>query len=255
MDATDAEVLALNRPELTADWGGRMFSAASEVYDPEHYNLGSVFPFLTQYIALALYARGFHDAGWQVLRSQAALVGMGGPGVMPEFLAGDRARLLPRSVPHQVFSHAPLIRLVTDALFGIEPGTRSTTPRVPLELDRMALRGLRDGDERFDVRATRDPVESPRGAFPWQVDVYAPSANPRLVAVSEVDDVTTWTIAGPAATTVRIPFEAPTGTRVDGARVEGDDLVVAFSTSTEGSPESSVGFGETTVRFVRGGGA
>ncbi|MEM9801340.1 MAG: hypothetical protein AAGA20_13515 [Planctomycetota bacterium] len=237
-----AEVLAMNRPEFTADWGSR----TSDV--------GDVIPALTQLTARALYDGGFDDAGWQVLRSQAALVGTGGPGLSPDRLAGDRARTLPRSVPHGVATHAAFIRLVTDALFGLDPNDGSARPRVPLELESIALLGAAARGDRFDVVAHRpDAFETPRVALPWQVDEYAPSANARLVAVAEEPSAAAWTFAGPAATTVRLPFTAPEGTHVEGARVDGEELVIAFPTDASGSPSAIVGFGETTVRFVRSG--
>lgn len=247
---SDAELLDALRPERAADWGGRLPLAAPDRKGRTRAAGGRVFPRLTGPLATALYRRGLDDAGWQVVRSQAALVGLDGPGAMPDLLAGDRARLLPTSVPHHVASHASLVRVVAEGLFGIVPGTRRSAPRVPLELERMALRGVpAPGGERFDVDAAPAPGR-PRIALPWQVDVYAPSANVRLVASTSEPGATRWTLAGPAATTVRMRFEAPAGARVEGARVEGRQLAVAFPTAAPGTPSGAVGFAETTVRIV-----
>ncbi len=147
--------VALNRPELMADWGGRMFATSSEVYDPDDYNSGSVFPYLTAFAVLALYRQGFPDAAWPVLRSQVGLDGMGGLGYLPEFLAGDRARLPQRSVPHQAFSQSALLVGCLHGLAGIEAdgttGVLTLRPALPLSLPRLALRALPVGDSRLDL--------------------------------------------------------------------------------------------------------
>jgi hypothetical protein len=120
---TDAHpVLDQNRPEVMADWGARMFAEGSEVYDPEDYNTGSVFPYLTNFTLLALYVHGEREAAWQVLSSQVELDGFGGLGYLPEFLAGDRAALLPRAVPHQVFSQSTILQGVIFGLLGLDAG-------------------------------------------------------------------------------------------------------------------------------------
>jgi hypothetical protein len=118
-DLLEREVLRHDDPRLTTDWGVRMFATDAEGYAPEHYNMGSVFPFLTQYQCIAALRSGLPGVGWRVLRSQVALMHFAGLGYMPEFLPGDRARLLPHVVPHQVFSHAALLECVLDGLLGL----------------------------------------------------------------------------------------------------------------------------------------
>jgi hypothetical protein len=51
---------------------------------------------------------------------------------MPEFLPGDRARLLPHVVPHQVFSHAALLACVLDGLLGLTRDARTGEVRAML---------------------------------------------------------------------------------------------------------------------------
>jgi hypothetical protein len=148
-------VLNQNRPEVMADWGARMFATTSAIYDPEHYNTGSVFPYLTNFSLLALFRAGHVDAGWQVLRGQVALDGFDGLGYLPEFLAGDRARVLPRSVPHQVFSQATLLQGVLFGLLDLDvsgiDASLACAPYLPPGLNRIALRGLAVGAQRLDL--------------------------------------------------------------------------------------------------------
>ncbi|MDA1266319.1 MAG: hypothetical protein O2816_14660, partial [Planctomycetota bacterium] len=150
--------LQQNRPEVMADWGARMFATTSEVYDPEHYNTGSVFPYLTNFSVLALFASGYPEAGWPVLRGQVDLDGIGGLGYLPEFLAGDRARLLPRSVPHQVFSQTTILQGVLFGLLDLVPeatGRLCTNVSLPPGMRRIALRGIAVGERRADLVVNR----------------------------------------------------------------------------------------------------
>ena len=78
--------------------GPRMFATTSSVYDPSHYNTGSVFPYLANFAVLALYRHG------AVRRSPAHARVAGGArllrwsGLRPRTLAGrSRAHALTRS--------------------------------------------------------------------------------------------------------------------------------------------------------------
>ena len=113
--------LQLNRPELCADWGARMFATDSSVYDPESYNTGAVFPYLTSFSVLALYAHRLGPQAFQQLSSLVALTGFGGLGFVEEHLVGDRAEVPTRGVAHQVFSSAAVVEGVASGLFGLEP--------------------------------------------------------------------------------------------------------------------------------------
>jgi len=157
-----------NRPELTADWGARMFATDSAVYDPEHYNTGSVFPYLTNFLVLALFRGGWADAGWQVLRSQVALQDSGGLGYLPEFLAGDRARLLPRAVPHQVFSETTVLAGVLFGALGLEArrdGALAVRAALPADLPRLSLAGASCAGARFDLALERGRVAGGGASF------------------------------------------------------------------------------------------
>ena len=46
---------AFNRPELSTDWGVRLFATDSPSYDPLSYNDGSVWPFVTGFTMMAEY--------------------------------------------------------------------------------------------------------------------------------------------------------------------------------------------------------
>lgn len=112
-------VAQLNHPALVADWGARMFSTRSSVYDPKSYNTGAVFPYLTNFVCLALYEHGDPMAGRQVLEGLLALHGFSGLGFVPEHLRGDRAIAPDRGVPHQIFSSAAVLQSVIHGAWGV----------------------------------------------------------------------------------------------------------------------------------------
>lgn len=124
----------LNHPELATEWGVRMFSTRSSVYDPASYNTGSVFPYLSNFAVLAEYEAGNVMAGGQLLASLVSLHGFSGLGFIPEHLRGDRAVAPERGVPHQIFSSAALIQSVMYGMLGLsfdEPGRIRLRPALP----------------------------------------------------------------------------------------------------------------------------
>lgn len=216
----EREVLRHNHPRLTADWGARMFATDAEHYAPEHYNLGSVFPFLTQYQCIAALRSGLPGVGWQVLRSQVALMHFGGLGVMPEFLPGDRARMLPHVVPHQVFSHAALLQAITDGLFGLTrdaaTGEVRAEPALGVALGRASLErvlGEPDRALRHDF-AVEAGARWPRVALDATVARGEASRQPRLVGCAAEGAEALLTFRGLAGTTAKIagvPVRFPAG--------------------------------------------
>ena len=108
-DRAERTAAALNRPDLATEWGLRMFAASSRVYDPSHYNTGSVFPYLQGFAVRGLYAHGQLEAARQALDSLLGLHGFEALGMIPEHLVGDRCVVPERGVPHQIFSSSALI--------------------------------------------------------------------------------------------------------------------------------------------------
>ena len=87
-----------------ADWGARMLSIDSALYEPLSYNNGASWPFLTGFAALALYANGRPDAAWTYLDGTADLTFLESRGYMAELFSGDRLRSIDAAVPHQLFA-------------------------------------------------------------------------------------------------------------------------------------------------------
>jgi glycogen debranching enzyme len=153
----------LARPGIASDWGARLLSRESKVYEPQSYNNGAVWPFLTGFATLALYANHRADAAWQYLDGTADLTFIDGRGYITELLSGDRLRPIETSVPHQLFSTSGVVSGVIRGLAGwkeppVTDGSAAVTlePQLPAEWNSLTLRRLRWRDAMFDVTFTRD---------------------------------------------------------------------------------------------------
>lgn len=210
-----ATAAALNHPALVTDWGARMFGTDTPGYDPRHYNIGSVFPYLSGFVVRALFRHGPPEAAWQVLASQLALRGWDAHGHFPEHLVGDRASTPARGVPHQVFSAAAVLQSVLEGPLGLAPHAPAARllwrPWLPPGLERLGI-------ERLSVGKTRLALEARRAAGP---------AGTRLVLVAE-------RLAGPPLTLRAAPL-IPGLSRVAAARAGGEELAPRIRERPDGT--------------------
>ncbi|MCK6444795.1 MAG: hypothetical protein L6Q99_00225 [Planctomycetes bacterium] len=156
--ATDLATAArLNAPNLAADWGLRMFPDDSSVYDPAHYNTGSVFPYLQDFAIRGLFACGDEGAATQLLRAQVALDGFSGLGFVPEHLVGDRAVAPARGVPHQIFSSSTILSATLAGELGleVEAGVLRVRPTPTPDRSRFELTQFRVGASVAALELTR----------------------------------------------------------------------------------------------------
>ena len=117
--ATAGTLDELSGSGLAADWGARMLSTASPLYEPLSYNNGAVWPFLTGFAALALYAEHRAPAAWAYLDGTADLTFLEARGYIPELLSGDRLRSIDAAVPHQLFATTGFMSTVIRGLLGL----------------------------------------------------------------------------------------------------------------------------------------
>ena len=145
---------ALAASSLGADWGARMLSRESRLYDHRSYNNGAVWPFLTGFAALALYANDRPQAAFSYVEGTKELGLLGARGYLPELVSGDRMTPLDAAVPHQLFSTAGLVLPLLRGLVGFSDG--KLAPRIPAAWDRLRVDNLRYRDRAFDTDWRRD---------------------------------------------------------------------------------------------------
>ena len=146
---------ALGSHALTADWGARMLTTASPLYDPAHYNMGAVWPFVTGFLALGHYQYERPWAGYPLVDALARLGFDWARGRHPELLSGDRYRPLDTAVPQQFFATSMLVSPIVYGMLGFEPdapaGRARLAPQLPPQWGRLKVEGLAVGASRLDV--------------------------------------------------------------------------------------------------------
>jgi len=108
---------------IGADWGARMLSRQSALYEPLSYNNGAVWPFLTGFAILALYEHDRAPAGWAYLDGTADLTFIDARGYITELLSGDLLKPIDASVPHQLFATSGLVSGLLRGLVGLKAHT------------------------------------------------------------------------------------------------------------------------------------
>jgi hypothetical protein len=205
---------------IGADWGARMLSRQSSLYEPLSYNNGAVWPFLTGFAILALYEHDRAPAGWAYLDGTADLTFLDARGFITELLSGDRLKPIDAAVPHQLFATSGLVSGLLRGLVGLKahalvatdgPGSRgggsggtepggsgpgsaesgvagaaggvSIAPQLQPGWDYLHLRNLRWQGSRFDV--TFERLRPTHGGASGSMAADAdPSTAPAIAATS-----------------------------------------------------------------------
>ena len=156
-----SEIDHLGSADMTADWGARLISAKSELYDPLSYHYGSVWPLFTGWASMGAYEYGRPHVGYRELMSNALLTFQGALGYVTELLSGQFNAPFGRSSHHQVWSEAMVVTPVLRGLLGVEVGEagRRVTfaPQLPADWDRVAVRRVAAGPARVDLALQREP--------------------------------------------------------------------------------------------------
>ena len=175
-DRAQAELDHLGGAAIATDWGARLLSNSSALYDPLSYHYGSVWPLFTGWTAVAAYRYGRPHIGEQAMMANALLTYTGALGYVTELLSGDFATPFGRSSHHQIWSEAMVVTPTVRGLLGLETmdagATLRVAPMLPASWDRVTVRRVRVKEARYDltferergrtvVRVTRDGSTSP----------------------------------------------------------------------------------------------
>jgi glycogen debranching enzyme len=203
-----AELDRLGGGALATDWGQRLLSNRSELYDPLSYHYGSVWPLFTGWASMAAYRYGRPHVAYQALMANALLRSASAVGYVTELLSGDFPTAFGRSSHHQVWSEAMVATPVVRGLLGlsIEDGGRALrfAPQLPADWDRVSVTrvpvaggpvdlALVRGGGRLSVTMTRPSSGGPplkmvlAPAFPLDARVHSVSTG--RIQVTRVGDV------------------------------------------------------------------
>jgi len=149
---------------LSTDWGPRMLTNKSKLYDPMSYNNGSVWPFLTGFLSWAEYRNHRPIAGFTHWTQNARLTGAGALGYAPELLSGDFYQPMDTAVPHQLFSSAGILTPLRKGMLGFYPDAPAKAlrlePHMPVRWAEAGFRNLRVGAGTFDFTVSQNEREA-----------------------------------------------------------------------------------------------
>ncbi|HSB09148.1 MAG TPA: GH116 family glycosyl hydrolase [Blastocatellia bacterium] len=158
-ERAQTEIDHLGSGSMATDWGARIISNRSQLYDPLSYHYGSVWPLFTGWVSMGAYRYGRAHVGYQAMMANALLTYEGALGYVTELLSGDFNAAFGRSSHHQVWSEAMVVTPIMRGLLGIEvsEGGRRLTfaPQLPADWDGVQARGVPVGDARYDLALER----------------------------------------------------------------------------------------------------
>lgn len=161
LDSTRAQLQIdrLGAGRIATDWGNRLLSEESELYDPLSYHYGSVWPLFTGWASMGAYRYGRPHVGYQSLMANVLLTEDGALGYVTELLSGEFNAAFGRSSHHQVWSEAMVVTPVLRGLLGLEPnapgGELRCAPQLPANWDQVSVQNISVGDARLDVSFAR----------------------------------------------------------------------------------------------------
>jgi glycogen debranching enzyme len=120
VERAQAEIDHLGSASLATDWGARILSNQSRLYDPLSYHNGSIWPLFTGWASLAAYNYGRASVGYQALLANALLTYQNDQGYLTELLSGDFDAPFGRSSHHQIWSEAMVVAPLVRGLLGLE---------------------------------------------------------------------------------------------------------------------------------------
>jgi glycogen debranching enzyme len=169
----ESELDHLGGASLATDWGARLLSNESRLYDPLSYHYGSVWPLFTGWSAVAAYRYGRPHVGYQALMANVALTFQGALGSVTELLSGDFDAPFTRSSHHQVWSEAMVVLPLVRGLLGLEVRdagrSLALAPQLPADWERVSVENVPAGGTRLDIAFERAPgrrtiTVTPRGS-------------------------------------------------------------------------------------------
>jgi glycogen debranching enzyme len=158
----DAEIDHLGSGEMATDWGARIISRRSRLYDPLSYHYGSVWPLFTGWASVGAYRYGRPSVGYQALMANALLTYANALGYVTELLSGNYQMAFGRSSHHQVWSEAMVISPTIRGLFGLEAQDGGRTlrfaPQIPANWNNALINNFAVGDATYDLNIGRNPT-------------------------------------------------------------------------------------------------
>jgi glycogen debranching enzyme len=160
-DKSQATIRQLADADLQTDWGTRIISNRSSIYNGSGYHFGSVWPLFTGWASVGEYRYHQPHRAYTNLRSNALLALDGSLGHVTEVLSGDYYQPLSTSSPHQIWSAAMVVSPILRGLLGLgsdaQSHTVTFTPHIPPDWRSFSLDNLRVGSTIVALSYQRAP--------------------------------------------------------------------------------------------------
>ena len=179
-------------PDHQTDWGMRIISSQSPLYNPGGYHFGSVWPLFTGWASVGEYRYHRPQPAYSNLRSNALLSLDGSLGHITEVLSGDYYEPLSTSSPQQIWSAAMVVSPTLKGMFGLEVDAIShrlhLSPHIPADWKSFEIGNVHVGNVVLDLRYQRDvenvSLEVTRSGVGDCTVEFSPAFSPRAVISS-----------------------------------------------------------------------
>ena len=154
-----ATLARMNGADLTTDWGVRMLSTGSPLFEPLNYNYGAVWPFLTGWVATALYKHNYILQGYELLTAAVRHTFDNALGYVTELFSGAQNVWPQEGVCHQGFSSSGVVFPLVRGLLGLDgdalAGEVRFEPRFPADWTDVRVDNWKVGDDVFSLHFRR----------------------------------------------------------------------------------------------------
>jgi glycogen debranching enzyme len=163
-DRADQTITKLSAEEHQTDWGMRIISNRSKVYDGSGYHYGSVWPLFTGWASVGEYRYHHPLPAYLNLRSNALLAFDGSFGHFSEVLSGDYYDSFSTSSPHQIWSSAMVISPILRGMLGLQVDAEkhqvNLAPHLPADWTSFGMHNVHVGGAELDFqfRKTSDSI-------------------------------------------------------------------------------------------------
>jgi glycogen debranching enzyme len=149
--------------EFSTDWGLRILSSESPLFDPSGYHEGSVWPLFTGWCALGEYEYGNSVQGFTHIMNNLYIKNHWDLGFVEEVMNGLSYE--PAGVcPHQCWSETNIIQPAIEGMIGLKPDapnkSAKISPRFPLNWDKVLVKNLRIGNSQISMEMNRSKNET-----------------------------------------------------------------------------------------------
>ncbi len=158
----------------SSDWGCRIVSKTSKLFNPHGYHTGSVWPLFTGWTALAEYANGHPVQGFTHIMDNLLVYRHWGLGFVEEVLNGEIYQ--PSGVcHHQCWSETMVLQPAIEGLLGLKTDAldhrMEISPQLPADWDSVRIENIRMGKHIVGLQMQRSDNE-----VTWEISHSGPSS-------------------------------------------------------------------------------